>query len=286
MSRRYYGLGLLLMGIFFLASCANAPKAEQKELNFFPEQADLYLHINVPAFRKLGKALAKDWDKDQKKALSKGMQFTRHVAFYKDEATLMMRAMGTYPQSMVLKELMKSPELTQVDTYTFRMNEPVTNIPKQGETFFDIHIPKSGIMYLSNHLERELKSMQTRSEPNFSPYVRSSFLSTKNAVIYLPDFSKFLQQYMDSTPLPVSIHGLLMSIEPKGSKYQIEALILFSDNAQERRMLMAQSRFISSAFANNKVMQDLSFSEIEEGVLFTFSIKHKDLVNLLSRKKS
>jgi hypothetical protein len=272
---------LPLISLLAVLGCVSAPPATLPEANFFPEQASLYLQIDMGVFRKLSTDLSKNLPKEEQKSWNTLIKNTNSLAYYQKDRVAMLRAQGRYPKGILLDQLKKNPqEFSPINADTFRLEQPPALLQRLALVPADLHIPASGTLYLSSALQRELQR-RNPSNPFASAPVEEAFGMSKRAVVYIPYLSQFLATTMGSNPFPVPINGVLVSIVPRKPQYQVEALMFLPDGFLERRVMIAQARFIVSGFANNPRVNNLVLAETEQGLQFSFSLEHKELVSLV-----
>ncbi|NIZ40019.1 hypothetical protein PVA45_00590 [Entomospira entomophila] len=270
---------------WLLVSCASAPKTTQEALQFFPDQADIYLQINIPGFRTLGKDANKIFQWVPAKSLRTGLDFTGQISSFLSDETFMLRAMGTYPKSLVLGQLRKQSEFLQEEDgeiFTFRTS-PEVSFLKQN-TPWQLQIPTSGKVYLSNALSYHLQQMRKAKDKRLPPRVLQALQSSKNAVIYIPSITGLRDLDELTKPLAIPLNEVLLVITPKGGKYLTEFFIFFDGDKERETKLQAQAKFIYSNFANNKLIQKFTYEVSDDGILFRFEIKHKSVIQLLKMR--
>jgi hypothetical protein len=276
--KKIYREVVLLGLIFVIAGCASAPKLANDHLNFFPDTAAIYGQINLPKFRSLIKQAVRKMPKSNQKSINQLAQFTGQLSFYWQSQTFMVRAIGFYPQSTVLKQLGKNPDtFNPTQTNTFRIN--TQQWPSERD--IQLQIPSSGHIYLSNQLPNELARIARRTTPSVLPVaVQRAFSSNQNAAIYIPNFSTMLSQFDVKLPIPIAAERLLLVIEPSGGNYTLRITTFFGNSDLDNRKLIAQSRFIGMALASNESLGKFSYSVEEDGVQFVIVMKTKDLLKI------
>lgn len=271
---------ITVIGFWILTSCASAPKVKDTDLSFFPENSDLYLQVNIPGFRKLGKLLGKKFYFQNHKIFSKGLNFTGQIALYLKGETIMIKATGNYPKSILINRLKNHTEILHKDMFQF--NTPVLLPLMKTSLLLALYIPRSGLFYISNNLEREVEAMRNRNESSLPWDIRKNLvISKKNAFFYFSNFSQFFKNRNVPIPLPVPIQGLLVTVDPKGGTYYFTGIIFFNEDQSDRLKLTVQSRFISSWLSNNQIINNFSYVQEDSGIHFSFHIHHKELKKLM-----
>ncbi|NIZ47466.1 hypothetical protein PVA44_00570 [Entomospira nematocerorum] len=271
---------------WLLASCASAPKVTKESLQFFPNGADIYLQVNIPGFRSLGKDANKVFRWLPKKNLRTGLDFTGQVSLFLYDETFMLRAIGTYPKSLILGQLRKQAEgVYEEDNeiFTLSISPEISFIKKDAP--WQLQIPASGTIYFSNALRYHLAQMRQVTTSQIPVRVQQALQSSKNAVIYIPDISVFQDLDNLTKPLLIPLRRILVVITPKGGKYLSEFFVFFDDDKEREQKLRAQAKFIYSNFANNKSIKHFTYEVMDDGIRFQFEIKHKSIIQLLKMRK-